>query len=92
MGKYILKYIYIKAYINKERAAQVAEKNLQRKEEESAKARAHEELMEEKKYLEDLEKRELIDDQLSKLRCLIHNGIFQFFILCFLFQISKAAG
>jgi hypothetical protein len=46
----------------------VAEKNLQRKEDEYARARAQEELMEEKKYLEDLEKKELLDDQLSKLR------------------------
>ena len=59
---------YFQAYINKERAAQVAEKNLQRKEDEYARARAQEELMEEKKYLEDLEKKELLDDQLSKLR------------------------
>jgi len=56
------------AYINKERAAQVAEKNLQRKEDEYAKAKAQEDLMEEKRYLKDLEKKELLDDQLSKLR------------------------
>ena len=54
--------------MNKERAAQVAEKNLQMKQEELARARAQEELVEEKKYLDDLEKKELLDDQLSKLR------------------------
>ena len=56
------------AYINKERAAQVAEKNLQRKEDAYAQVKAQEDLMEEKRYLDDLEKKELLDDQLSKLR------------------------
>ena len=60
--------IRAQAYINKERAAQVAEKKLQLRQEEYDRQKEQELLLEEKKYLEDLEKRELLDDQLSKLR------------------------
>ena len=56
------------AYINKERAAQIAEKNLQQKLEEKKRQEEIQDMLEEKQYLEDLERKEILDDQISKIR------------------------
>merc|ERR1712029_205180 len=56
------------AYINKERAAQIAEKNLQSRQEEQMRQQEIQDMLHEKQYLEDLERKEYLDDQISKIR------------------------
>jgi len=56
------------AYINKERAAQIAERNLARQQGEIERRNDQEQMMEERIYLEDFEKKELQDSQIMKLR------------------------
>jgi len=56
------------AYINKERAAQVAERKLAGREEELARQREEEEIRLEKEMIEERERREIAEDQISKIR------------------------
>merc|ERR1712098_890583 len=56
------------AYINKERAAQIAEKNLEVRLEEQRKQQEIQDLLEEKQYLEDVERKEILNEQISKLK------------------------
>ena len=56
------------AYINKERAAQLAEKNLQQRLEEEARDKEIAELVEQRQYYQDLERKEYLDQQISKLK------------------------
>merc|ERR1712018_435971 len=56
------------AYINKERAAQIAERNLQARQEEQSRQQEIQDLLEEKQYIEDLERKEVLDDQISKIK------------------------
>ena len=56
------------AYINKERAAQIAEKNLQKRLDEQQRQQEIEDLLMEKQYLEDLERKEILDDQIAKIK------------------------
>merc|ERR1719509_733553 len=56
------------AYINKERSAQVAERKLAGREEELQRQREQEELMLEMQILEERERRELVEEQCTKIR------------------------
>ena len=56
------------AYINKERAAQVAEKTLQQRLEVEEREREIQHLGEERQYYQDLERKEYLNEQISKLK------------------------
>merc|ERR1719319_893540 len=56
------------AYINKERSAQVAERKLAGREEELQRQREQEEMMLEMQILEERERRELVEEQYTKIR------------------------
>jgi len=56
------------AYINKERAAQVAERRLAGREEELARQKEEEETKLEREMIEERDRREIVEDQIAKIR------------------------